>query len=348
VGFFPYFYPNLPAGSYWSMGIAGAVLLFGSIIIHELFHSIVARRHGLAMKGITLFVFGGIAEMEHEPPSAKAEFLMAIAGPIASVSVGFVFYLLYLIGRGAWPVEALGVVGYLCWINWVLAGFNLIPAFPLDGGRVLRSALWHWKGDLTQATRTASAVGSSFAVVLMVLGVLQLFTGNFVGAVWWFVIGMFLRSVSQASYQQVLMKSTLEGEPVWRFMRTNPDTVTPEISIEDLVNEHIYRHHHRMFPVVSGSHRLAGCVTTDRVKTVPREEWARHRVAEILTPCSDENTIRPDTDSIKALTMMNRTGNSRLLVVEGDRLLAVVTLRDLLSFLSAKLELEGQQPPQAA
>ncbi len=341
VGLFPYWYPGLPAGTYWWMGAIGAAGLFGSIIVHELFHSLVARRYGMPMRGITLFVFGGIAEMEHEPQSAKAEFMMAIAGPLASIGIGFVFYGLTLAGRDVWPIPVLGIVAYLAWINWILAAFNLIPAFPLDGGRVLRAALWHFKGDLPRATRIASGVGATFGVILMVLGVFQLFTGNFIGAVWWFLIGLFIRGASQMSYQQVLVRAALEGEPVRRFMNTQPITVAPDTSVEELVEDYIYRYHHRMYPVVGPSQELIGCVSTEQVKSVPRNQWGQHRVEEILQPCSVRNTISPDVDAASVLAKMSKTGTSRLMVVDQGRLLALVSSRDLTRFLSTKLELEG-------
>ncbi len=346
VGFFPIVVPGLSAGTYWWMAGAGAVLLFASIVVHELFHSLVARRYGLPMKGITLFIFGGVAEMSEEPPNPKAEFMMAAAGPVASILIGFLFYGLVRSFRTVLPVEPLAVMTYLYTINWVLAVFNLIPAFPLDGGRVLRAALWHFRGDLRKATRTAAGIGSAFGIALMVLGVFQLFTGFFVAAVWWFIIGLFLRQISRASYEQVVVTSTLQGEPVRRFMTTNPDTVPPDVSVEALVNDYIYRYHHRMFPVVSADGMLAGCVTPDRVRNVPRDEWDRHSVQEIAVSCSRDNTITPDTDANAALATMNRTGATRLLVVEGGRLVGIVTLKDLLAFLSRKLELQGEEPPR--
>ncbi|HOK47279.1 MAG TPA: site-2 protease family protein, partial [Bryobacteraceae bacterium] len=301
VGVFPLWYPGLAIGTYWWMGIAGAVGLFGSIIVHELFHSLVARRYGLPMRGITLFVFGGIAEMEQEPQSAKAEFAMAIAGPLASVGIGFVFYVLAVAGRGVWPAPVAGVVAYLAWINWILAAFNMIPAFPLDGGRVLRAAIWHYKGNQRRATQIASGVGSAFGLVLMALGVLQLFTGSFIGAVWWFLIGMFIRAASQMSYQQVVMRSVLEGEPLRRFMNAHPITVPPDTTVQDLVENYIYRYHHRMHPVVDSSQTLIGCVTTEQVKTVPRNQWGERRVQDITIGCSAANTISPDADAASVL-----------------------------------------------
>lgn len=338
---FPQEYPGLPPAYYWWMGALGALGLFGSIVVHELFHSLVARRHNLPMKGITLFIFGGVAEMEVEPRSAKAEFLMAIAGPIASILIGCLCYVVYLAIKGSGAVALVGIVSYLSWINWTLAVFNLIPAFPLDGGRVLRAALWHWKGNLARATRTASTIGQGFGVVLIALAVYQMFAGNLVSAVWWFLIGMFLRGVSQASYRQLILRTALEGEPVRRFMKTNPVTVPPYVSIQELVDEYIYRHHYKMFPVVTESGQLLGCVTTKQVKTIPREEWSRNSVQSVLEPCSAENTVSPDADAMKVLSRMGRTGITRLMVVEDGRLLAVVSVKDLMNFLSTKLDLEG-------
>jgi CBS domain-containing protein len=229
----------------------------------------------------------------------------------------------------------------------VLAGFNLIPAFPLDGGRMLRSALWKWKGDLVPATRIASSIGSGFAILLMVLAVLQLFAGNFVGAMWWFLIGAFLRMLAQASYAHVVMSSTLTGEPISNFMNTRPDVVPARISIDEFVQQHVYRRHHGMYPVVQEPDRLAVCVTIEQIRTVPKEEWTRHAVQEIATPCTPENTVGPDMDAAEAVKAMSRNKSTRLMVVERDRLLGIVTLKDLLGFLSAKLKLEGQQPKAA-
>jgi Zn-dependent protease len=345
AGVFPRYYPGLPGAHYFWMGIAGAVLLFGSIVAHELCHSLAARRYGIPMKGITLFVFGGIAEMDQEPPSAKAEFAMAIAGPLASVALGFLFYFIHRALPDREPVQLAGVLAYLARINWILAAFNMIPAFPLDGGRVLRSLLWGGGRDLRRATRIASRIGSAFGTALMVLAIIQLFLGGVITALWWFLIGMFLRSIARSSYQQVLVSSALQGEPVSRFMHPHPDTVTGGMSIAELVNDHIYRFRHRMFPVLTDSDRLEGCVTTERVKTVPRDQWDVRTVKEIVQPCTPENTIAPDTDSIEALRLMQRTHNSGLMVAENGRLVAVVSMKDLLDFLTAKLELEGGERP---
>ncbi|HZT71931.1 MAG TPA: site-2 protease family protein [Terriglobia bacterium] len=341
VGFFPHTYPGLTSAEYWLMGVSGAILLFVSIIVHELAHSIVARKHGLPMKGITLFIFGGVAEMDQEPPSAKAEFLMAIAGPLTSIVVGAIFYILAAVTRGSWPVVAVGVFAYLAWINWILAAFNMVPAFPLDGGRVLRSLLWQWKNNIWQATRIAAAIGSGFGMLLMAFGVYRLLIGDFIGAVWWFLIGMFLRGAAQGSYQQLLVQRILQGEPIRRFMNTSPVTVSPAISLEDLVENYIYRYHYKMFPVVNEANELLGCVTTREVRNVPRSEWAQNSVQAVMRAYCDDDTVTPDTDAIKALAKMRKSQNSRLMVVQDGHLLGVLTLKDLLDFLTTKLEMES-------
>ena len=348
VGVFPEEVPGLPTGTYWWMGIAGALGLFASIVVHEFSHSIVARRYGVPMKGITLFIFGGVAEMEEEPADPKTEFLMAIAGPLASVVVGGIFYVIGVAARSSWPIEFLVILGYLASINWLLAVFNMIPAFPLDGGRVLRAALWQRWGNLVRATRAATFAGSLFGTLLIVGGVLQLVFGNFVGAVWWFLLGMFLRMVSEASYQRVLLQSALKGEPVRRFMNRNVVTVKPDITVQDLVDNYIYKYHRKMFPVVTDSQQLVGCVGTEQVKKLPRNEWSQHNLTEIAAPCSRQNTITPDTDAAKVLSIMGRAEDSPLLVVENDRLVAFVSPQDLLHFLSIKLELEGADAKSAA
>lgn len=343
VGIFPFRYKNLSTETYWVMGIVGALGLFFSIIFHEMCHSLVARKYGMQMKGITLFIFGGVAEMGDEPPSPKAEFMMAIAGPLSSLAIGLVFYGIYFLGRqNGWAEPVNGVVQYLSYINGLLAIFNLVPAFPLDGGRVLRSILWGLKKNLRWATSISSKIGSGFGILLIVLGAYQFLRGNFMGGMWWFLIGMFLRGAAKTSYQQLLLRKALEGEPVKRFMKADPVAVTSSLSVSQLVEDYIYRYHYKMFPIVEGTDRLIGCVTTKQVREIPREEWSHKKVGEIATQCSVENTIGPQVDAMKALSIMSKTGSSRLLVTDGNRLLGIIALKDLLKFFALKVELEEQ------
>jgi len=340
TGFFPSEYKNLPIRTYWVMGIVAALGLFLSIIIHEFSHSLVARTQGMQMKGITLFIFGGVAEMGEEPPDPKAEFLMSVVGPLSSVAIGLAFYGLYSLGvHNDWPTPAVGVFKYVAIINGLLAAFNLIPAFPLDGGRVLRSLLWQMRGNLEWATRISSQIGSLFAMFLIGFGFFRMFYGNLLGGMWMILIGLFLQNAANMSYRQVVTRKVLEGEPVSRFMKSEPITVEPSISIEQLLEDYFYRFHFKMFPVVDAG-RLIGCVTVKQVKEVPREERSYKTVEDLRMECSPENTVGPDEDAMKVLSAMNRTGISRIMVVEDGRLIGIITLKDMLSFLSMKLELE--------
>jgi len=341
TGLFPFHFKGLSNRAYWLMGIVGALGLFFSIIVHEFSHSLVARKYGIPMKGITLFIFGGVAEMGDQPPSPKAEFMMAVAGPVSSIVIALIFYGIYRLGiSGIFAAPVNGVIGYLAWINGILAAFNLIPAFPLDGGRMLRSILWGVKGNLRKATHISSRIGSGFGILLIVYGVLSILMGNFVGGMWWFLIGMFVQGAAKASYQQLITRSALEGEPLKRFMKSDPVAVSPALPVDRLVEDYVYKLHFKMFPVVESDNRLAGCVTTKQIKEVPRENWAETNVADIATGCSDENTISSRADAIEALTAMRRTGNSRLMVVEGNRLVGVIALKDMIEWLSLKIDLE--------
>lgn len=341
AGFFPQMMPGLETYQYWALGVEGAIGVFISIVLHELGHSLVARRYGIPMKEITLFIFGGVANMEREPDRPRDEFLMAIAGPITSGVLALILLgidrLLSLVVPEA---PFLHVIGYLAWLNGILALFNMIPAFPLDGGRVLRALIWDWKKDLRKATRVASGLGGAFGFGLIILGVFAMISGNFIGGLWWIMIGMFVRAASNMSYQQMLLRRALEGEPVRRFMKTDVVTVQPNTTLRDFVEDYVYTHHHKTFPVVLNGD-LRGCITTRAVKEVPRDEWEQRSVGETTEVCTGENSVPPDMDAMEALSLMNRTGRARLLVVENGELVGIVALKDLMDFLNLKLDLEA-------
>jgi Zn-dependent protease/predicted transcriptional regulator len=342
-GLFPSYYQGLPASSYWWMGAAGSLGLLFSIVFHEMSHSLAARRFGLPIKGITLFMFGGVAEMEKEPESPGVEFWMAALGPLSSLALAGFFYLIYMQGaRSGWPLAVLGVLDYMAFLNLALAGFNLVPAFPLDGGRVLRAALWRWKRDIRWATRITSRLGSAFGLALILLGVFAVIRGNFMGGMWWFLIGMFLRGAAKMAYRRLVITDELRGEKIRLFMNSNPVTVPPDATVEELVNKYMYRHHYKMFPVVRDG-ELVGCVTSREVKELPREEWSRRTVSELSDGCGDDRRVGPDEDAMEALSRMNRSGDSRLMVVEDGRLAGVVSLKDMMKFLSIKMDLEGPE-----
>lgn len=341
-GLFPQMYEDLSTTTYWIMGVAGALGLFLSIVLHELGHSLVARSFGMDMRGITLFIFGGVAEMKDEPPSAKAEFYVAIAGPIVSVILGVALLgLSALSGSVGLPTPVDGVLRYLGIINLVLVAFNMIPAFPLDGGRVLRAIIWHLKGDLRLASKVTSDIGGGFGLILIALGVLSIVAGNFIAGVWWFILGMFLRGAARMSYEQVILRKALEGEPVSRFMTRNPVTVSPDISLRELVDEYFYQHQHKLYPVTDNG-ALNGVVTIADLKQVPREQWDSTQVGDVMRPSDETNTVSPNTDAMAAMSRLNGNQISRLVIAEGDQLHGVIALKDLMGFLSMKIDLEGE------
>ena len=213
-GFFPYRFPGYSQEDYWAMALGGLTGLLFSIVIHEFAHSVVARHYGIPMRGITLFIFGGVAEMGDEPPNAKSEFLMAIAGPLTSFAVGACSFAIAAGIAAAGSPGVAAVFSYLAWINTVLGLFNLVPAFPLDGGRVLRAAIWAKRQDLVAATRIASRIGSGFGIFLMLLGAWNVLRGNMVGGVWWILIGLFVRDASRMSYQQVLYRREMAARRI--------------------------------------------------------------------------------------------------------------------------------------
>lgn len=342
AGVFPTDYPGLSKRVYAWMGIACAVGVFFSIVFHEFSHSLVARRFGMRIKGITLFIFGGVAEMEKEPPNPKSEFLMAIAGPLASFLLAFIFSRLEALAVAhAWSTPVVGVSHSLAYINMIVAVFNLVPAFPLDGGRMLRAMLWHWKKDLRVATRISSQLGRGFGLALMILGVLAFIQGNFIVGMWWFLIGIFLRGAASASYQQLLLHEVLHDQPVKRFMRRDPVTVSPSITVREWIEDYVYRHHFKMFPVVENS-KLLGCIRIQSIKQIPKDEWQNKKVREFMEPCSKTNTISADTETTKLLSAMVRPGKeSRYMVVDDDQLVGMISLKDLLELIALKLEIES-------
>jgi Zn-dependent protease len=341
AGWFPARYPELSSHAYAWMGVSVAIGVFFSIVFHEFSHSIVARYFGMPIRGITLFIFGGVAEMESEPPDPKAEFLMAIAGPISSFLISAALWGIAVIAQGAaWPQPLIGVLSTLAVINFTVAVFNLVPAFPLDGGRVLRAALWHWRRDLHEATFISSRIGQGFGTALMILGVVAIVGGNLIGGMWWFLIGIFVRGAASSSYQQLVLKDMIEGQPVRRFMRSEPVTVAPSISIAEWVEEYVYRHHYKMYPVLDGS-QLLGCITVDSLQGIRRDEWSSTQVADLMEIRSGSNTVDAGTDTMALLTrILQPGGRSRFMVVENGALVGIISLKDLLELISLKLQIE--------
>jgi len=340
LGYFPAFHPDLSPSAYWWMAVVGAFGLFFSIVFHEFSHALVARRYGLKISGITLFLFGGVAQMTEEPKDPKTELLMAAAGPLASFVLAGAFYVILqaALGLGA-PEPFTAVVSYLAVINAILGGFNLVPAFPLDGGRILRAALWLRSGNLRQASRTASRTGAALGVGLMVLGGFNVITGNFIGGMWWFLIGLFVRGAAGSSYQQSIAKDLLAGVKIAHVMTRNPVTVPPGLTLARLVDDYFYKTHHKLYPVVEDG-QLIGAASLREVSQVPEAERGTVPVGQVMQPVGPENTVQANRDAMEVMAEMQR-GRSRLMVVDGRRLVGIVALKDIARYLSLRLELEG-------
>jgi len=339
-GLFPYYFPDLSIQTYWLMGVAGAMGLFISIIIHEFSHSLIARKYGLEIKGITLFIFGGVAEMKDEPNNPKTEFFMAIAGPIASLILSILFGALYQIANiMELPVPLIGILGYLSAINMLLAVFNMLPAFPTDGGRILRSLLWWIKGDIHWATQVASRISLVFAIVIIFTGFMNMLGGNPLGGLWWILIGSFLFSAANTSYQRLLIKESFEGKTVRHFMNQAPVTVPYHITLQEFVDKYLYHYHYKMFPVVKDD-KILGLITIQMLKSYPHEEWKHLLVDKVMQLKNSDNSIASSTPINDALNKMSETGLSRLLVVEHKKIVGIITLKDLLEYLALKMELE--------
>jgi Zn-dependent protease len=348
VGVFPQWHPGWSTGLVWLVALTAAVLFFVSVLLHELSHAIVGRAQGIPVPRITLFLFGGVSHMEGEPPSPKSEFLMAVVGPLTSILLG----LLALGAAGAAGAQALtedaaqdplevlrGLRPFptlLVWlgpINLMLGVFNLVPGFPLDGGRVFRALVWGVTKDFRKATRWASRAGQGFAWILMGVGVTSALTGGLAQGLWLVLIGWFLNTAAKMSYRQLLVRQALADVPVSRLMRTDVETVTPSLVVSELVADYLMRTEARAFPVVFGD-RLMGLVTLGDVRKIPRDSWDESRVSDVMTPASELQTMRPQEPAMDALQVLAGQGIDQLPVVEGESLVGMIRRQDIVRWLA--------------
>ena len=341
TGYLPDMLPGLSEPRYWTMGGVAALLLFASVLLHELGHSYVALRYRIPIRQITLFVFGGVAQMNREPPGPRAEFLIAIAGPLVSFVLGAVLLGVAAVANVGQGLIALGML--LGSVNLQLGLFNLIPGFPLDGGRVLRAGLWAWSGDFHRATRHAALAGQGFGLAFAALGGLLLAgaaTGVTPGPVaanggWIILIGVFLFVAAKGSRRQASMRAALTSRSVGDLMIREVETVGPDVTVEEVVNRLLARGYEG-FPVVEDG-RFIGMVTVRDVQGLAQALWPWRRVAEVMQPRKEAMEIVPDTSAIAALEQMMRSGESRLAVVQEGRLIGLLTR----SCISRFLQLQG-------
>jgi len=332
-------FPYMPVFTTWVLGAMSALMLFGSILFHELMHSVVAVRNGLPVRKITLFMFGGVAQMSGEPQSAAVEFKMALAGPLASFILSALFYITYIVlyDFGSYPVAS-AIFMYLALINFMVLVFNMVPGFPLDGGRVLRSIIWHFTGNITRATYISSRIGKAFAILLIVLGLFSVFTGNFIGGIWLVFIGFFLQQAADSGYYQVMMRRGLEGHFVWEVMQPEVVTVDADTPIETAVHNYFMRYRFNSFPVLENN-RLVGMLTTHDLKTIPREEWDYKRVRDIMETEPIKHALDPNENVYTALMKIARDGMGRLPVVQGGKLVGIISNRDIMKLLRVKMDI---------
>lgn len=355
-GVFPSWHPDWGPMLIWSMALATAVLFFVSIAVHEVSHALVGRRYGVPVERITLFIFGGMAHSTREPPSPKAELLMAGVGPLTSLVIGVVgtiagVALASTPAAAADPQQLIAGAGplatLLLWlgpINILLAVFNMMPGFPLDGGRVLRALLWWMTGDLTKATRWSASAGSGFgwfligAGLLMALGVHIPFLGTgLLGGVWLMLIGWFLSNAARASYQSVLVRDALDEIPVSAVMRSQVRTVSPQTSIDILVNEYVMNDDQRAYPVMRDG-ELLGLVALDDVRAVTPERWPHLSVEAIMTPAAALETMAPNEPAFEALMRLGSREVNQIPIVEGRALRGMVRREDIVKWLSLRTD----------
>ena len=360
AGVFPVWHPEWSMALSWSTGLGAAVMFFASVLVHELSHALVGRAQGIEIRRITLFMFGGMAHMSKEPQKWRAELLMAAVGPLTSLVLGILF--LVLAGMLTGPIEvdlehpedvlaSLGPVAtLLLWlgpVNILLALFNLVPGFPLDGGRILRAVLWGITGDLHRSTRWASNMGQGFAWFLVLLGAgmmfglrVPVFGTGLISGLWLVFIGWFLHNAALMSYRQLLIREALEDVPVQRLMRSGLEEVGPGMRVSELVEDHLMRSDQRAYPVTEGG-RFRGLVCLQDIRTVERSDWTHTTVEKIMTPADQLSVLAPHDDAADALFRLARADVNQLPVVEHGRFMGLLQRDDILKWLAVY----GEVPP---
>ncbi|RJP47318.1 MAG: site-2 protease family protein [Armatimonadetes bacterium] len=357
---FPQLHPEWSVFLSWTVGLAASILFFASVLAHELAHSLVAKANGLPVNEITLFVFGGVSNLQKEPTSAKIEFYMAIIGPLTSIALGVIFLLLGGFVSGNFEnfftnpalilFELSPLATLLLWlgpVNILVGLFNLIPGFPLDGGRVLRAAIWALTGNLKRSTRIAAGFGQGIAWLFIITGGLMIFGvqvpvlgAGLLSGIWLIFIGLFLNSIAQQSYQQVALKDILEKVPVAKIMRTQPETVSPDIPVTEFVNNYLMGTEERAFPVIEkNTNQLEGLVCLEDVRNVSQDMWDQKKVSHIMTPFNKLDYISPSEDVSEALDKIATKDIGQVPVVEGNKLVGILSRRDIILW----LQLHGKE-----
>jgi Zn-dependent protease/predicted transcriptional regulator len=341
-GYFPSAFPGWSQGTYWQVGALSALALFASVLIHELSHSFVAMARGVEVSSIVLFIFGGVSNLKSESEEPKDEFLISIVGPLTSFVLAALFWAaVQWLAPGNSPLGA--SLGYLVRINVLLGLFNLVPGFPLDGGRVLRSIIWTVSGSMRKATRVATIVGQGFGFLMIFWGVSQIFGGELFNGLWIAFIGWFLNSAAEATGRQQVVQESLRGVPVATLMDREPPMVSPELSMREFVFEQVLRGGERA-ALVTEDGKLLGIVSISDVKKVPQEEWDVTPVGRIMTTIPLK-TVSPETDLNTGLQLLVEGDHNQLPVVQDGRLVGMLSRSDVLRYLQLREELQIKQLP---
>ena len=336
--YFPSVYPGWNHWTYWLTGIFTSLLIFSSVVAHELAHSLVGRANGIPVKSITLFIFGGVAHMSREAERHGAELKMAAAGPASSLAIGGLFFLLHLLIEGiSEPIAAMAF--WLAQVNVILAVFNLIPGFPLDGGRVFRSLLWRFSGDYKRSTRIATRVGQGVGYLFILAGILIIFlTQQWFSGLWLAFIGWFLENTASASYRQSQWQGALQGVTASQMMTSDCPVVPSNIAVSQLVQEYIFIGGQRCF-LVADEGELKGILTLQNIKSVAQPNWEVTRVKDIMTPMEKLKVARPDQDVLSVLEQMDESNINQMPVVREGRVIGLIARDNLIRFLRTRSEL---------
>ncbi|MEE9201780.1 MAG: site-2 protease family protein [Dehalococcoidia bacterium] len=338
ASYFPNFYPRWPSWLHWLIAVATSLLFFTSVVAHELSHSLVSRYYGVPVRSITLFIFGGVAHIGREAAGPMRELAMAIAGPLSSLAVAVVFGLVnWVVSPYNEPVAALA--WWLMRINVLLAIFNLIPGFPLDGGRVFRALWWRLSGDFLKATRAAVVVGRGIGYLFMAGGLgIVLFMGDWLGGLWFAFIGWFLENVASASYQQARLKEALRGVSAGELMSQECVIVPPGITVEELVRDYVLPRGSRCAVVARGG-RLAGMLTMANLRGLPRGQWPFTPVEAAAIPLAHLQVAQPGDDALEVLERMEEEDIGQVVVLRGEEVLGVLFREHVLRYARTRMDL---------
>lgn len=337
TNWFPLLYKGWSSPTYWIVSLLSALLLFVAVLLHELAHSLVARARGLPVNNITLYIFGGVSNIEEEPKSPGVEFQMAFVGPVVSLLIGIIAYLLDLAVRNGSPLD--GILGYLAISNILLGIFNLIPGFPLDGGRVLRSIIWKASGSLRKATRATTIVGQIIAYLFILWGIWQFFGGNILNGIWIGFIGWFLLNAAQSANAQVMLQTMFKGVTVGKVMNPSPTIVPANISLQRLIDEYFLPQGLRSALVMQGD-SLAGLITLSDIRHVPREEWSQTPVGHAMIPMEKLHVVSPEQNLNDVLPLMTKQDVNQLPVVQNGRLVGILSRDAIMRYIEIRRNLD--------